>query len=343
MNIFNKYIKYKLKYLKSKFDSKNQFNDPIFEIYQYNILNYEKSSRNKNGDIYFTNINESIKDCPTFAAQSSKLDDFKDRFAVCDIITDDENDLFNLDSVPTFTESNMHLEFHKYLYYIHRILKPKYFTQNNIEDKRDEYPVDTIINMTIIDNLIDKVMKQYDDQYIQVYNVQNKNDKFIIMGDFHGGIHSFIRILFRLHKYNILDITTMKLKDNYHLIFLGDIIDRGMFGTEILAAVLLLIVHNHGKIIFIAGNHETGDINNRYGFDHEILFKYGTKKLYLKFNTLFKLLPVAVLLHEKTRHKTIWLSHGCFNATYDYNLPQDIKNVKNINARNVREIIKYNF
>jgi hypothetical protein len=142
------------------------------------------------------------------------------------------------------------------------------------------------------------------------------------MGDFHGSLHSFIRILFRLHKYKVLDITTMKLYDNYYLVFLGDIVDRGMFSIEILTTILLLINNNPDKIKFIAGNHEASspNINSHYGFEKENIYKYESEQLYMKFNLLFSILPVAIIVHDKFNKQAIWLSHGCFNANYNYNL-----------------------
>jgi hypothetical protein len=301
-----------------KHEIKNKVLDkllPVFELYQYNIVNYSTSS--KRSKMQFDNINESKQDCETFAVQYKKENKHKETFSVCDIITDAEPSI--VDKYIKLTIENIYSEFYKYLYYIHKILKPKYFTHRNMND----YPRETIIDIDIINKLLDQIIPKYDKQCIEIFNINTLDDKFIIMGDFHGSLHSFIRILFRLHKYKVLDITTMKLYDNYYLVFLGDIVDRGMFSIEILTTILLLINNNPDKIKFIAGNHEASspNINSHYGFEKENIYKYESEQLYMKFNLLFSILPVAIIVHDKFNKQAIWLSHGCFNANYNYNLP----------------------
>jgi hypothetical protein len=191
---------------------------------------------------------------------------------------------------------------------------------HNIYNLKEEYKLATIINKEIITDLLSAVSSKYTKPTIQILNA-NITDKFIVIGDLHGSVHSFIRILFRLHKYGVLDITTMKLNANYYLVFLGDIVDRGMFSTEILVSILLLKRENNKNVIFIAGNHEASNpnINSRDGFQTELTFKYNDNdELYNNFNALFSNLPVAVLVH--CNDQTIWLSHGCFNAKLDYKL-----------------------
>src|SRR4030095_2740312 len=64
--------------------------------------------------------------------------------------------------------------------------------------------------------------------YIQSIPVSGQ-EKIVMMGDFHGSVHTFLRHLFRFHRLGILDLKTLKISPNYRLVFLGDVIDRGSF------------------------------------------------------------------------------------------------------------------
>lgn len=305
----------------------------IFELYQYNIVNYPSNGKQSESDnLRFTSITTSEEECPTFAVQSNNTNPNNESLSLCDIITETNPNIDKTSKIVLLTKENYESEFYKYLYHTHNILKPKYFSIDNIDN--GEYNRETIIPQEIILLLLTDIIQRYNKRCISIIRA-NTFDKYIVFGDFHGSLHSFIRILFRLHRYNVLDITTMKLKNNYHLIFLGDIIDRGMFSVEILTTILLLLKVNNDKVIFIAGNHEASipSINNINGFRTEMTFKYNNVVLYDEFNKLFLLLPVALLIHCKENQNTIWLSHGCFNASgkYDYKL-------KSIDYDNTKEI-----
>jgi hypothetical protein len=294
---------------------------PIFELYQFNIVNYPTTTTQENDEnLHFTSIQNSEEECSTFAVQSNNKIQNDETLSLCDIITESKSNEIET-KLPLLTLDNYETEFYKYLYNVHNILKPKYFNMTNLVDST-EYNRETIIPEEIITDLFNSIIDKYTVPKINIITA-TVDDKYIIIGDFHGSLHSFIRILFRLHRYNIIDLKTMKLNLNYHLIFLGDIIDRGMYSVEILTTLLLLLKVNT-RVHLIAGNHEASypSINNRDGFLTEMKFKYGDDILYKKFNELFIKLPVALLIHEPTNNQTIWASHGCFNASglYDYQL-----------------------
>ena len=291
-------------------------NLPIFELYQYNIVNYPNLGKTED-NLKFTFIENSEEDtCDNFSVHTDNQVLNDTTLSLCDIITDSSPNVNN--TIYKLTIENYITDFYKYLYYAHNILKPKYFTKDNINNN-SEYIKDTIIPEEIILLLLNNIKSRYVGPTIKILTATHK-DKYIIMGDFHGSLHSFIRILFRLHRYNVIDITSMKLKDDYHLIFLGDVIDRGMYSIEILTIILFLLQENT-NVHFIAGNHEASYpvINNRDGFLQEMTFKYNNDNLYKQLNELFVKLPITILLHEPINNQTIWMSHGCFNASGYYN------------------------
>lgn len=159
---------------------------------------------------------------------------------------------------------------------------------------------------------------------IQKIIVDNKT-KIVMFGDFHGSFHTFFRILCRLHRYNIINLDTFEIKDNYKIIFLGDIIDRGNYGLDILNIIFKMITINNQdvnniKIIMNRGNHENYGIFSKYGFVDELLYKINSDdELYKYINVLLKLfciLPSAVIIHNQYNNNRFWCAHGRFPKKY---------------------------
>jgi len=197
-------------------------------------------------------------------------------------------------------------------------------------------------NSNIIDKIIDKIT---DDNNIVLRFKEKESSKIIVMGDQHGSFHSFFRIIIRLKIMNIID-NNYKLDNNYKIIFLGDILDRGLFAIEILYIIFKLIIANNNenelKIILNRGNHEEYNTYRRYGFENEF-FKITLKNKenkqydeYLKninnnFKDFFKYCSSAIILEHNNIN--YWLCHGGF--------PDDLKSLDIIenNPKNLIYII----
>lgn len=163
-----------------------------------------------------------------------------------------------------------------------------------------------------------------------VYNIKlEPGEKVILFGDFHGSFHTFIRHLFRLHVLGVLDLSKGKYKinDGYRIIFLGDLIDRGNFGLEIIYILSRLIVENNTKdklkLILNRGNHENIETFSYFGFRNEYKHKLGenttiklneSSSINLRLSYLFMLffnyMSSAIIL-QKDRLK-YWCCHGGF-------------------------------
>jgi hypothetical protein len=174
------------------------------------------------------------------------------------------------------------------------------------------------VNMPPNDTIISQ-MDPNNEGYIRKVNITN-NDKIIIMGDFHGSFHTFFRIMLRLHIYGVLNIETYTINNNYKLIFLGDIVDRGTYSLEIFE-LLFRFIHNdknNDKLIINRGNHE-GDrnISIRDGFMQEIKLATGEPYPYPQSISLFddiyiffRLCPSAIILQNTNTNNNYWLCHG---------------------------------
>ena len=78
----------------------------------------------------------------------------------------------------------------------------------------------------------------------------SEEDVIYVVGDIHGDIDSFTAILENIHFFD-----TAKNK-NIKVVFLGDYIDRGLYGLNVLLGILFLKKYYNEKIILLKGNHE---------------------------------------------------------------------------------------
>ncbi|MFX0207433.1 MAG: metallophosphoesterase [Candidatus Hodarchaeota archaeon] len=79
--------------------------------------------------------------------------------------------------------------------------------------------------------------------------------KTLFVGDLHGYLESAKQVLRLADKLNV-----------DHVAFLGDYVDRGPHQLELLEFMLKLAIRDPKKIIVLRGNHESEEMNKRYGF-----------------------------------------------------------------------------
>lgn len=95
-------------------------------------------------------------------------------------------------------------------------------------------------------------------------------DRYVVVGDIHGGLHTFVRLLLRWHQLNIIDLNSFRVLPPYRLVFLGDILDRGRHAIEIFLTLLLIRYVNRsdvGRFLQCRGNHEHPDMFARTSDD----------------------------------------------------------------------------
>ncbi len=162
--------------------------------------------------------------------------------------------------------------------------------------------------------------KNINDSILLQVNITNKT-KIVMFGDFHGSFHTFFRLLCRLHKYDILDLDTFKIKDNYKIIFLGDVLDRGRYCLDIINIIFKLIHINNTeddlKVIYNRGNHEVYNIFEGSGFSDEMTIKLGDRGVLYFFSTylhFLNILPAGVVFN--CEGNLFWCSHGGFPISY---------------------------
>ncbi len=140
----------------------------------------------------------------------------------------------------------------------------------------------------------------------------------VIMGDFHGSIHSLMRNLWRLVESGYLDNNFKIVKDKTHFIFTGDFVDRGRYSAETLYTLLRLKLASFDNVHLVRGNHETKTISSQFGLVDELYAKYGNlvgKRLFKDIYDLYRFLPVVLFVgaHDATPRNLMHFSHGGFS------------------------------
>jgi hypothetical protein len=302
-------------------------NVPTLELYQYEIKNHPKE-KTVDKPIEYDSLSDSDneKECSVYSYSDEDKKETKKKSS-CDIIVNGSKIIFN-DNVSYY---------YQYLQNLYKIAKLK--NSDVLQDKdtmsKIIFPYESILKLIIeyeriFDHLIKfkkheeekikNIIKFHSNNYVNhIKKINtNNNEKFICIGDVHGSIHTFIRLLFRFHKYGILDIKTMKIIEPYNIVFLGDVIDRGSWGLEIACTLIILLINNPHRMHWNSGNHEDKEINLLYGFYSELQKKYShfidnkEKITYLhnSLNKFFGYLSCAIIIHNVDINKKYWLAHG---------------------------------
>jgi hypothetical protein len=139
--------------------------------------------------------------------------------------------------------------------------------------------------------------------------INGTNKRFIVIGDLHGSFATFVRILLRLKIMNIMD-DKCKLLENYNIIFLGDVVDRGVYGYEIVILIFILKIINPDSVFYNRGNHEELETNSNYGLLEHNVVQFNNDFIHKIINNCFNYSHSAILIYNEKTEKYIYLAHG---------------------------------
>lgn len=147
--------------------------------------------------------------------------------------------------------------------------------------------------------------------------IDDTNNNIFIIGDLHSSMHSLVDIMNELRDRNFFVNDTFQIKSNCYIFFLGDMIDRGPYGIEILCFVFMLKLENRNNVYIINGNHEDADIYYRYGFLDEMDEQFDFSNIKEIKNLLYSF-PSVIYLKFGTK----WY-HLCHGAIPDPSLDKE--------------------
>lgn len=133
-----------------------------------------------------------------------------------------------------------------------------------------------------------KLLQYVRDLLFEESNLQPVRLPVTICGDIHGQFPDL------LHLFELAG--GMNSSTPYNYIFLGDLVDRGYNGVEVLTYLLILKAKYPTRITLIRGNHETRRITFTYGFYDECMRKYGTAEVWRQCTELFDHMPISALI-----------------------------------------------
>lgn len=138
-------------------------------------------------------------------------------------------------------------------------------------------------------NITDPIKKFF--PYAQKLVIPNGSE-IAFHGDIHSDIHSLNTYIQYLNDQQIMNDFSIT-KNDFYIIFLGDYVDRGFYGAEVLYTILRLKCANPDRVFMVRGNHEDKG-QNEGKFAHELLKKFG-KDANSVFNC-YSMLPVVLFL-----------------------------------------------
>jgi predicted phosphodiesterase len=163
-----------------------------------------------------------------------------------------------------------------------------------------DYNQATILNAEEINELIDRfifLMKG------KPTLTRIKDGSVLVVGDIHGDFTILKSIIAGFRKNDHIN----------HLIFLGDIVDRGSQSISCLNLLYALKITYPERVHIVRGNHEAISVNSRYGFLADITqfsdssetnqktINNSLPELFVNFNRSFGAMPLA-LVHEEFRY-----------------------------------------
>ncbi|CAB3237684.1 unnamed protein product [Arctia plantaginis] len=127
------------------------------------------------------------------------------------------------------------------------------------------------------------------------------NSPCYVVGDLHGNLGALLSMESALWSGGAVVSAA-------RLLFLGDFVDRGAHGAELMAYLLAAKLQRPAAVLLLRGNHETRDIQKMFTFYNECVSKYGDAegvKIWNAINNVFDALPLAAVVDEK-----VFCCHG---------------------------------
>lgn len=132
-----------------------------------------------------------------------------------------------------------------------------------------------------------KIIKLGTDIFKKEPNLVKIPEPVVVVGDIHGQFYDLVHMLNKAGD---------PCKLNY--LFLGDYVDRGIFGVECLMLLIAIKINYPKKFIMLRGNHESRNMTESFTFREEVISRFDNE-VYDAFMEMFDSLPIACVVDDK--------------------------------------------
>ncbi|CAM8900026.1 unnamed protein product [Rhodiola kirilowii] len=152
-----------------------------------------------------------------------------------------------------------------------------------------------------------------------------ENSTVVVVGDVHGQLHDVIFLLAD---------AGFPAEDRF-FVFNGDYVDRGAWGLETFLLLLAWKVLMPHRVFLLRGNHESKYCTSVYGFEKEVMTKFGDKgkHVYRKCLGCFEGLPLASIIAGR-----VYTAHGGIFRSVTVTPSKRSKKKKNRKLSNTPEV-----
>ena len=119
-------------------------------------------------------------------------------------------------------------------------------------------------------------------------NLLRLQGKVVIVGDIHGQFFDLVAMLRKLSQPG---------HKNTKVLFMGDYVDRGEYGPEVVIYLLALKLKFPNDVFLLRGNHESRDMTQMFNFREQMLNHYDLET-YEVVMDLFDNIPLAAIVNE---------------------------------------------
>jgi len=106
-----------------------------------------------------------------------------------------------------------------------------------------------------------------------------------MIGDIHGQLYDM---------FHMLDLLKERSPDK--MVFLGDYVDRGAYGPEVVAYLCAMKCAAPHNVILLRGNHESREITTEFNFRAQVIHWFD-EEVYEQCIDLFNQMPLAAIVN----------------------------------------------